>query len=148
MAKQLQLRRADSNAQAMFIGAEGELTMQTDKKDLRIHDGVKEGGYRVLSVADVQYNSDTESTWYRKWSDGWVEMGGTVGVTSAGVTINLPVQMQHNTYTITYSIIVPPSFTGALQVYVNNDSITTTSFVLRSPGNTPQVRWHVCGLAA
>lgn len=48
MAKQLQLRRGTTVQNDAFIGAIGELTMDTDKKQLRLHDGATLGGIPLM----------------------------------------------------------------------------------------------------
>jgi len=44
MAKQLQLRRGDTSDHASFTGAAGEVTVDTDKDTIIIHDGSTAGG--------------------------------------------------------------------------------------------------------
>lgn len=44
MAGQLKLRRGTTSQLANFIGSEGELTYDTQKKQLRVHDGITVGG--------------------------------------------------------------------------------------------------------
>ena len=48
MARQIQLRRGTTSQNDLFIGAEGELTMDTTAKDLRLHDGTTPGGGEFL----------------------------------------------------------------------------------------------------
>lgn len=47
MAKQLQLRRGTTAQHASFTGAPGEVTVDTDKKALVVHDGATAGGVPV-----------------------------------------------------------------------------------------------------
>jgi hypothetical protein len=44
MPKQVQIRRGTTVQHATFTGAEGELTVDTDKKTLVVHDGSTVGG--------------------------------------------------------------------------------------------------------
>ena len=44
MAKQIQLRRGTTAQNNTFVGAEGELSYDTQKKELRVHDGSTVGG--------------------------------------------------------------------------------------------------------
>ena len=44
MAKQIQLRRGTTTEHNIFTGAVGELTYDTEKKQLRVHDGSTVGG--------------------------------------------------------------------------------------------------------
>ncbi len=48
MAKQLQLRQGTTTEHNTFTGAVGELTYDTQKKQLRVHDGSTVGG-KVLA---------------------------------------------------------------------------------------------------
>jgi hypothetical protein len=45
MASQLQLRRGTTAQHVPFIGAPGEVTVDTDKKALVVHDGATAGGF-------------------------------------------------------------------------------------------------------
>src|SRR5574341_987494 len=59
MPKQVRLRRGTTAQHATFTGAEGEVTFDTTKKCLVVHDGVTPGGrpfgdYLVLSPVDVE----------------------------------------------------------------------------------------------
>jgi hypothetical protein len=45
MSDQLQLRRGTTAENSAFTGAEGEVTVDTDKHTVVIHDGVRAGGY-------------------------------------------------------------------------------------------------------
>jgi len=51
MASQLQLRRGTTVQHAPFIGAPAEVTVDTDKKTLVVHDGSTAGGFPVLSAS-------------------------------------------------------------------------------------------------
>jgi hypothetical protein len=44
MAKQVQIRRGTTAQHNNFTGAEAELTFDTDKKTLVVHDGATQGG--------------------------------------------------------------------------------------------------------
>lgn len=44
MARQIQFRRGTADEHANFTGAEGEITVDTTNKTLRVHDGVTAGG--------------------------------------------------------------------------------------------------------
>lgn len=48
MAKQVQLRRGTTTEHATFTGASGELTIDTDKDTVVVHDGAQAGGYPLL----------------------------------------------------------------------------------------------------
>ena len=48
MATQVQLRRGSTNQTSTFIGAVGELTIDTDKKVCVVHDNSTAGGIALL----------------------------------------------------------------------------------------------------
>ena len=50
MAKQLQLRRGTATEHDTFIGANGEVTVDTTNKTLRVHDGSTVGGTRLATI--------------------------------------------------------------------------------------------------
>jgi hypothetical protein len=59
MADQLQLRRGTTAETLLFTGAQGEVTVDTDKNSLVVHDGTTPGGFSTASLQDV-----TDSTIY------------------------------------------------------------------------------------
>ena len=50
MAKQLQLRKGTTTEHDTFIGAVGEVTVDTTNKTLRVHDGSTVGGTRLATI--------------------------------------------------------------------------------------------------
>ena len=50
MAKQLQLRRGTATEHDTFTGANGEVTVDTTNKTLRVHDGSTVGGTRLATI--------------------------------------------------------------------------------------------------
>jgi hypothetical protein len=53
MTKQVQFRRGTSIQHQTFTGAEGELTVDTDKNVIVVHDGVKAGGHPAAQQSDI-----------------------------------------------------------------------------------------------
>lgn len=103
MSGQLQLRRGSTIENDAFTGVIGELTYDTEKKGLRIHDGVTQGGFEVPVLVAVQRpTAENNYTWYRKWSDGWVEQGGIIlnEGSDADRIISFPIQMLDTNYTL------------------------------------------------
>jgi hypothetical protein len=49
MTTQVQFRRGTTLQHETFTGAEGEITVDTDKKTLIVHDGVHSGGFELAS---------------------------------------------------------------------------------------------------
>jgi len=54
MTKQVQLRRGTTAEHSVFIGAEGELTIDTTLDIAIVHDGVKVGGHPLVGAASTQ----------------------------------------------------------------------------------------------
>ncbi len=53
MAKTLQLRRGTTAQNDAFTGAVGELSVDTTKKTLRLHDGSTKGGKEIIGKSDL-----------------------------------------------------------------------------------------------
>ena len=52
VATQVKRRRGTTAENDAFTGAEGEITVDLTKKELRVHDGTKQGGYRCARIDD------------------------------------------------------------------------------------------------
>jgi hypothetical protein len=48
MASRVKFRRGTAVQHATFIGAEGEITVNTTTDSLVVHDGIQAGGYEML----------------------------------------------------------------------------------------------------
>lgn len=53
MATQVQLRRGNTSQTSTFTGAVAEVTVDTDKKTLVVHDGTTAGGIPLATQANV-----------------------------------------------------------------------------------------------
>lgn len=53
MATEIKLRRGTTAQHATFTGAEGEITVDTDKETVVVHDGSTEGGYPLPTFSDL-----------------------------------------------------------------------------------------------
>jgi len=53
MAKKLQLRRGTTTQHNSFTGAEGEVTVDTTKDSLVVHDGSTQGGFPIAKSSDI-----------------------------------------------------------------------------------------------
>lgn len=72
-----------------------------------------------VGVILASYTSGT--SWYRKWSDGWVEQGGTfTSLYDQAVTLIVPMKDTN------YTILTSKTSMGSAVVIV--DKVTTTSF--------------------
>lgn len=150
MAKQLELRRGTTQANNLFTGAAGEVTMDTDTKQLRVHDGVKTGGYAIDTLVAFQVpTAGNNYTWYRKYASGWVEQGGYIAQSTSTSQVNyLAVEMADANYHINITAILS-TWSGGLNSVFDR---TTTSFKLwtsdDSSFNSCPVTWEVKGMAA
>lgn len=52
VATQVKRRRGTTAENDAFTGAEGEITVDLTRKELRVHDGTKQGGYRCARIDD------------------------------------------------------------------------------------------------
>lgn len=60
MAKRVQLRRGNAVEHSTFVGAVGELTVSTDTKELRVHDGETQGGVILAKASDIDSLASTD----------------------------------------------------------------------------------------
>lgn len=78
-----------------------------------------------VGVILASYTSDT--SWYRKWSDGWVEQGGTfTSLYNQAVTLIVPMKDTN------YTILTSKTSMGSAVIIV--DTVTTTSFKVYGRG--------------
>jgi len=62
MATQVQLRRGNNVSTITFTGAEGEVTIDTDKDTLVVHDGSTAGGIPLAKESTVNAAFDAANT--------------------------------------------------------------------------------------
>jgi len=53
MAKRIQFRRGTTSEHTSFVGAPGEITIDTTKQTVVVHDGVRPGGYPITNRLDT-----------------------------------------------------------------------------------------------
>ena len=156
MAKQWQIRRGTTAENNDFTGAIGELTMDTDTKAVRVHDGSTQGGFQIDTVVAFQApTAGNNYTWYRKYASGWVEQGGFAAQTSTDTdaTVNLAVTMADANYNITTTIRNNNTNAGFANVD-NGNGVTATGFSFRivnkytSACSPIGIYWQVSGMAA
>ena len=54
MSTKIQLRRGSTSDHAAFTGSEGEVTVNTTKDTLVVHDNSTQGGFEIVSIAATQ----------------------------------------------------------------------------------------------
>jgi len=84
MSSQVQFRRGTTTQNNAFTGAQGELTIDTDVKTIRIHDGSTAGG-----GATVVTLTATQSLQNKTLSTGSTWSGNAVGLTYGGTGSSL-----------------------------------------------------------
>lgn len=164
MARQIQLRRGTAAEHETFTGADGEVTVDTTNRTLRVHDGVTPGGAILARAGETLENADyvvafqsptadNGYTWYRKYKSGWVEQGGIwTGnqICSEGQEINptitLPVGMSSTNYYADASVM-------DLYLFSMGQIQTTTTIRFRFGAYTvartlTKFAWTVIGMAA
>ncbi len=173
-ATQIQIRRGTADEHAEFIGAVGEVTMDTTNNTLCVHDGQTAGGVPlarkselgnlarrdelVPSTADYvtqYYRASDSSSWYRKYKSGWVEQGGywsgskSISAGSSGTfRVTFSVKMKDTKY-------LRVANTANLEYCVSsgcyNPTQTAMSVVMIAMGATRTLTgftWYVAGQAA
>lgn len=150
MAKQLQVRRGITMANDVFIGAEGEITMDTTTKGLRIHDGQTAGGFKIDTVVAFQLpTSSNNNTWYRKYASGWVEQGqfGYNLAKNTTTAVTLPIPMADTNYTGQISG-ANTTFSTASTLAIAAKSATQVNLWNYNSSANMGVNWEVKGMAA
>ena len=104
----------------------------------------------IRTVVDTFVSgSDSGYRWYRVWSDGWCEQGGTMGSISAGVnSVNLMKNLKAN-YCVYLQRFVNRSSLRFYDVYVRSRS--SSSFSIYTPHGAPSdeyIFWQACGQMA
>lgn len=108
-----------------------------------------------IFLIDVQYpTAENSYTWYRLYSDGWVEQGGLAIYDSNPKIINLPITMADDNYTA-QAIQQRNQDAGAVWTQINIKTTTTLKvggyYASGSVGAVDSSRnfnWQVSGMAA
>ena len=96
MAKQLQLRRGTTAQHSTFTGALGEVTVDTTRNTLRVHNGSTAGGYEVGAGArgngtdSVFFENDQVVTTSYTITTGKNAMSAGAITVNDGVTVTIP----------------------------------------------------------
>ena len=104
MARRIQFRRGTTLQHSVFVGAPGELTVDTDKNIVVVHDGVTPGGFPANRLDDVSGNvtfsgrmTITSGTPSTSVSTGSLVVNGGVGV-AGRLTVNNIVETSSITF--------------------------------------------------
>ena len=123
-----------------------------DKMD---RDGMNSQSPCAVVVAKQDPTSANNYTWYRKYSDGWVEQGGFLenDSTDGVISFNLPIAMANTLY---YRNFCPNMATntgvasnmGAARAAGCYDHDTTTTIYFQKQDTQKYGFWEVKGMAA
>lgn len=122
--------------------------------NLGLHAVATSGNYNDLSNKPKVYVTETRysgTSWYRVWSDGWIEQGGTkAGALFCGAlqTLTLPKAYKNASYIITGIGTKKPNLWGYASIEEN--SVTKNSFKYAGMGSSSQdgivnFYWYTCG---
>lgn len=114
----------------------------------------RNNGFLYIDSRKVDYVCETWSngiSWYRVWSDGWLEQGGVrVGALFSGAiqTLTLPKAYKNTSYTIAGLGVKKTSVWGYASI--EERSVTSSSFRYAGMGSSTQdgiveFRWYTCG---
>ena len=109
----------------------------------KINGSLTWGGQSILTLVSFWSNN---SSWYRKYSDGWIEQGGICASTNYA-TVTLPLPMKD----AGYNISLGPSGYDSAAVSRSITDVTPTTFRIKVGYNDSLTRssyWHVCGYGA
>lgn len=120
MARVLQIRRGNATQNDNFTGMAGEITMDTDAKTLRVHDGETLGGF-ALARADDGGSGDFDigSVSDEFWTSLFARFGGT----SAPSIMVSPDMAIGNaaTYECVFNTTLTPIFANVVMVCQSDD---------------------------
>lgn len=142
MSRQVKIRRGTAAQHETFIGAEGEITMDTTNNTLRVHDGVTPGGTPMAKQSDMPI-PEPVITAIQKQQDGYVKFangliiqwGRATGITTTAKTITLPIP-----FTGTYAISGNDSNIGC-----GNLQLTHFDATRAVSGTSSFFRWMAIG---
>lgn len=150
MSRQIQFRRGSAVEHDSFVGAIGEITVDTTNWTLRVHDGIAPGGIALArqdfvgdTVIDT-FVSENGSYWYRKYKSGWLEQGGT----SASANIVFPISFINTKYTVMALPVMIDGGVGTISVSYADKTSSGISIQVRWNGGAADDAsrmWFACG---
>jgi hypothetical protein len=118
MTKGVQFRRGNTSQHDLFSGAEGEITVDTDKKIAVVQDGAKAGGYPLVGTGVTQTLSNKEFSGVTTFTNSDNTSTVSIGI---GTTSGVALKITH---------------TGSGNAFVVEDvSPDSTPFVIDATGN-------------
>jgi hypothetical protein len=126
MATAIQRRRGTTSQHSSFTGLAGEITIDTDKNTVVVHDGSQAGGFPLAKYSDVSALGGADIT------DVVAGSGLTGGASSGSATISLDyenltgnlIPSANNTYSLgSLSSVWKDVFVGPGSLYVNGQKV-------------------------
>jgi len=143
MAKRLQLRGGTTAQHSTFTGAIREVTVDTDKDTLVVHDGSTAGGFPLAKYSDVTAIS-TDLV-----NDTTPQLGGDLDLNSSDITgtgnINITGTVTATTINGTIGNVVEdttPQLGGDLDVNGNEFVSTSNGDIVFSPNGTGKIKFN------
>jgi hypothetical protein len=125
MSRQIQLRRGTATQHTIFTGAEGEVTVDTTNKTLRVHDGATVGGFPINVVCAVK----EVGTNYIKYANNVMIQWGVSsnsGNSAIGSVVAMPKAFTNSAYMLTATFNAHGSLDAAYRdVRVHTKTATT-----------------------
>lgn len=142
MSKTVQWKRGNTAVNNTYVGAQGEITVNTDDYSLIVHDGIKQGGYPVLSnVALVTGNLRiVDQTISGTTVNGNIVLNplGTGGIIANGFITTSQLSALSG-------IIGGVNLTSSLSGSLISSAINGTSANLRITANNSQIGLNISG---
>ena len=105
--------------------------------------------WRGNEIRFVKSTYSSGTTWYRVWSDGWIEQGGRKAVSGDGVwTVTLPKAMKDTNYNLTQWTGFQSSYKTQYDNGLQITALTTTSFTYSSWAYVNTLFWRIEGYMA
>lgn len=107
----------------------------------------------VLDALGVSYvveqGQDESGTWYRRFSNGWLEQGGVMAITSTEGTVNFPIEFSSTEYSL-IAFLKDGELGGKLYLWLFNPSTTSCGVKMGSDGrpSISTASWEAKGFAA
>lgn len=97
------------------------------------------------STVHIVESWSSGTSWYRKYSDGWIEQGGRTGTKVSGFIykITFNTAFKDTNYDLIHMPIYDSSYSTDCIVYGHDDQLTTTSATVSA--GTTRIYWYACG---
>lgn len=129
-------------------GSTGTITTQDTAGGYHAGNATSIGGASATNPAVVVASYKSGTSWYRKYSDGWIEQGGRLVRSGSGsdITVTFATAFSDTNYTLTTGHWWQPS--GYYNLFVPNySSISKTGFKITSAAEENRAfDWYACGI--